>query len=75
MQDNKIVLEMEQRLLDDKDGALFNEIVAKLTSIQARLKMESQKMQRKETFKLIEAAEKSVQGAQMAMQLFKAGQQ
>jgi hypothetical protein len=72
MSGNKIVLELEQRLKNDKDDVLFNEIVKNLTTIEAKLKMESQKMQTKETFKLIEAAEKSLQGAQLAMQLFKA---
>ena len=71
MNNDKIVLDLEEQLLNDDDGVLFDNLMTRLGEIKTRLNAESKKMQSKETFKKIEAAEQSIQAAQMIMILFK----
>ncbi len=71
MNNDKIVLDLEEQLLNDDEGVLFDNLMTRLGEIKTRLNAESKKMQSKETFKKIEAAEQSIQAAQMIMILFK----
>ena len=71
MNNDKIVLDLEEQLLNDDDGVLFDNLMTRLGEIKTRLNAESKKMQSKETFKKIEAEEQSVQAALMIRILFK----
>ncbi len=72
MGNDKIQLELEQRLQSDHDDVLLNDILTRLAAMQDRLRGERKKMQRKKTFMQIEAAEQSVQAALMSLALFSA---
>ncbi len=71
MNNDKIVLDLEEQLLNDDDGVLFDNLMTRIGEIKTRLNAESKKMQSKETFKKIEAEEQSVQAALMIRILFK----
>jgi len=71
MNNDKVVLDLEEQLLNDDEGVLFDNLMTRLGEIKTRLNAESKKMQSKETFKKIEAAEQSIQAALMIMILFK----
>ncbi len=72
MGNDQIQMELEQRLQEDPDNALLNDILTRLAAMQDRLRVERKKMQRKQTFVQIEAAEQSVQAALMSLALFSA---
>lgn len=67
--DNRVVMELEQKLSDDIDGALRKEMEQRLAAIDKRLYDEAQKLQPKKTHKEIAAARQAVQGALVALEL------
>lgn len=71
MSTDKIVLDLEEQLLNGHKGVLFDNLMTHLGEIKNRITAESKKMQSKETFNKIETAEQSIQAALMIMILFK----
>lgn len=70
--DNRVVMELEQKLSDDSDGAFGKEIEQRLNAINKRLYVEAKKLQPKKTHKEIAAARQAVQGALVALELVQA---
>ena len=70
MKTEKIVMQLEERLLADKDGSLLAELISRLQAIQTRLEGEKKKLHRLDSFKSIEAGNQAVQAALISLQLF-----
>ena len=73
MKTEKIVMQLEERLLADKDGSLLAELISRLQAIQTRLEGEKKKLHKVDSFKSIEAgiqAVQAVQAALLSLQLF-----
>lgn len=65
---------LEEALQADSSGKLTREVLRSLASLESRLTKEAHKPQRREDYRMLEAATDAARAAQHAMALYQSGQ-
>jgi hypothetical protein len=68
-----MVASLEEALQADTRGNLGRDVLRSLASLESHLTAETQKLQRPEDYRMLEAAADAVKAAQQAMALYQSG--